>query len=209
MSVVRPGKWIVLEGPDGAGKTTQSELLQKTLTGYGVRSIRAREPGGTLLGERLRDLIKDPDLPMTSKAQLFALESARAQMIETLVIPALRCGDWVIMDRYTPSTIVYRPDISQSAIEELHTRFEFPEPDLYIFLLAPHRQLAGRITGGPDRFDNDKNAPFRNEHYLKLAPHFGAHVVYANNPIPLVSVDINNIVFERFYADIKVSSAAK
>lgn len=99
---------IVLEGPDGCGKTTQAELLAARLAQRGRCVRRLREPGGTALGEALRRLLLDPALDPCAEAELFGYLMARAELCRRVLDPALAAGEWVVLDRFWHSTIAYQ-----------------------------------------------------------------------------------------------------
>jgi len=99
---------IVLEGIDGCGKTTQTDLLAEGLTARGHAVRRLREPGGTRLGEQVRSLLLDPATQACPVAELFGYLTARAQLCSEILGPALARGEWVLMDRFWPSTMAYQ-----------------------------------------------------------------------------------------------------
>jgi dTMP kinase len=101
--------FIVFEGGEGCGKSTQTRALYRHLSRDGVQSILTREPGGTRLGERVRHHLKQTDgSPISPLAELFLITAARAQLVSEVIRPALRRGKVVICDRFTPSTLVYQ-----------------------------------------------------------------------------------------------------
>lgn len=103
------GRFIVFEGIDGAGKTTQFNLLKEYLQQQGVKVFAAREPGGTPVGEELRKILLNPqygDLHYRTEALLYA--AARAQLVYSKIIPALNEGKVVLCDRFVDSTIAYQ-----------------------------------------------------------------------------------------------------
>lgn len=102
---------ITFEGTDGSGKTTQAHLLAEELRRRGLDVVETREPGGTELGEAVRALILDPASPAATPLAMALLYSAsRAQLVETVIRPALGRGAVVIADRYTDSTLAYQGD---------------------------------------------------------------------------------------------------
>ncbi|WP_018935489.1 dTMP kinase [Thioalkalivibrio sp. ALJ24] len=103
------GRFLTLEGIEGAGKSTQMEALVAEVEGAGHRVRTTREPGGTGLGERLRGLLLDPDLPpMIPEVELLLMFAARAQHIAEVIEPALDAGAWVISDRFTDASFAYQ-----------------------------------------------------------------------------------------------------
>ena len=103
------GKFIVLDGPDGGGKTTQIGLLEERLQADGRNVIRTREPGGTAVGEKIRKILLDShDAEMSTQAELLLFLAARAQVTEQVIRPALEGGAIVLSDRYMLSSIVYQ-----------------------------------------------------------------------------------------------------
>ncbi len=103
------GKLITLEGGEGAGKSTQARLLAEHLTAAGLEVVVTREPGGSALAEKVRDLILDPTTPAHSQlAEALLFYAARADHLDGLIRPALDRGRWVICDRFSDSTRVYQ-----------------------------------------------------------------------------------------------------
>jgi len=102
------GLFITLEGVEGCGKTTQTELLASWCREQGHDCVVTREPGGTPLGEQVRSVVLDPGLAVDPLAELFLYLSARAQHVRTVIRPALEGGRWVLCDRFADSTLVYQ-----------------------------------------------------------------------------------------------------
>jgi dTMP kinase len=103
------GRLIALEGPDGSGKTTQIELLEKHLKQLGYEVVRTREPGGTEISEKIREIILDNDnsnMSYMCEALLYA--ASRAQLVNEIIKPALKAGKIVICDRFVYSSMVYQ-----------------------------------------------------------------------------------------------------
>jgi dTMP kinase len=99
---------IVFEGIDGCGKTTQVERLKQRLQKAGINAKHLREPGGTALGERQRDLLLDPATQACATAELFGYLQARAQLCHEVISPALQNGTLIILDRFYHSTLAYQ-----------------------------------------------------------------------------------------------------
>ncbi|NLJ99838.1 MAG: dTMP kinase [Clostridia bacterium] len=102
------GKFITLEGPEGSGKSTQGEILFHWLQGKGFDTVLTREPGGTCLGNYIRDILLNQDLAMDSRAEIMLYGADRAQHVEEIIRPALKTGKIVICDRFTDSSISYQ-----------------------------------------------------------------------------------------------------
>ena len=109
------GRFVVLEGIDGCGKTTQLQALRQWLPSSGLmapgaRLVVSREPGGTALGQALRELLLHPPqgVQPLPRAELLLYAADRAQHVEALLLPALEAGDWVLCDRFTGSTAAYQ-----------------------------------------------------------------------------------------------------
>jgi dTMP kinase len=103
-----PGRLITFEGVEGCGKTTQLLLLASHLQRRGITVVTTREPGGTPLGERVRDLLLDPRVVPVAAAELFLFEAARAQVVADVIAPALEAGTAVLADRFSDSSVAYQ-----------------------------------------------------------------------------------------------------
>ncbi|HEY2131957.1 MAG TPA: dTMP kinase [Acetobacteraceae bacterium] len=106
--VVQPGRFITLEGGEGAGKSTQTGLLVDALARAGLPVLRTREPGGAPGAERLRELLLNGDLSWSAPAETLLHFAARAEHAERTIRPALAAGIWVVCDRFADSTMVYQ-----------------------------------------------------------------------------------------------------
>src|SRR5476649_153099 len=105
----RRGRFIVLDGPDGAGKSTQVRMLADQLNANGIDTVLVREPGGTPAGEAIRALVLEHrKIDLSALTEAFLFQAARAQVVEQIIKPALAAGKWVICDRFTLSTLVYQ-----------------------------------------------------------------------------------------------------
>jgi dTMP kinase len=139
-----PGRFITLEGPDGAGKTVQAQRLAAALVGRGHGVVLTREPGGTRLGERIRVLLLENGGRVDPRADAMLFNAARAQLVAEIVRPSLATGQVVISARYTDSTLAYQgygeglPIIDLRALATVATGGL--DPDLTILLDVPARE---------------------------------------------------------------------
>lgn len=157
------GLFLVLEGVEGAGKTTQVALLSHWLAGQGVPHRTAREPGGTPVGEALRSLVLNrTDLDLPPESELLAILAARAAFVRDVVRPALERGETVVSDRYDLSTFAYQGWGRGLDLEDVRRMSAFAAggltPDLYIVLDVPVEMGADRQREqgkGRDRFEGE------------------------------------------------------
>lgn len=152
------GRFITIEGIDGAGKSTQTESLIALLKARGVEVVRTREPGGTPAGETIRELLLNEEMGVETETLLFF--ASRAEHVEKVIRPALERGAWVLSDRFTDATYAYQAGgkgMSGQRVEALEkwTLGDFA-PDLTIlFDISPetaHERLAARGVD-EDRFE--------------------------------------------------------
>jgi len=99
---------ISFEGIDGSGKTTQAKLLVETLTVLNLNPLLVREPGGTAVGERIRELLLDKNLTISTETEILLYAAARAELLQEVIRPAVKAGRLVICDRYIDSSIAYQ-----------------------------------------------------------------------------------------------------
>jgi dTMP kinase len=115
-----PGLFLVLDGPDGAGKTTQANRLAGWLRELGHDVVTCRDPGGTALGDRLRTLLFDRDsVPISIRSEMLLFMASRAQLVEDVIAPALKAGGIVVSDRYLLANIVYQGSAGGLQEEEI------------------------------------------------------------------------------------------
>jgi dTMP kinase len=146
--------FITLEGIDRAGKTTQARRLAEAL---GPGTLLLREPGGTPAGERIRELIKDPELELAPGAELLLFNAARAQLINQVVWPALDAGRDVVCDRFIDSTVAYQGVARGLGVERVEQLAELVVgscvPDLTVLLRVDPDRAFYRQTEIDDRFE--------------------------------------------------------
>ncbi|MDH2997145.1 dTMP kinase [Pasteurellaceae bacterium LFhippo2] len=172
------GKFIVLEGLEGAGKTTAHQVVLSVLNQAGISDVvMTREPGGTPLAEKLRNLIKhETEELVTDKAELLMLYAARIQLVDNVIKPALAQGKWVLGDRHDMSSQAYQGggrQIDRHLMQALKdTVLGDFEPDLTIYLdIEPEQGLArARGRGELDRIEQQSLDFFHRtrQRYLEL-----------------------------------------
>ena len=121
----RAGLFIVFEGVEGAGKTTHLRRLSRRLDRLGIAHIVVREPGGTPVGERIRDIVLDPGSELFPETELLLLLAARAEFVRRVVEPALARGELVLGDRYELSTFAYQGVAREIGLEVAREINEF------------------------------------------------------------------------------------
>lgn len=154
------GRLISLEGGEGAGKSTALAMCRQRLQHHGIEVVLTREPGGSPLAERIRELLLDPDAAaMCPEAELLLMFASRAQHVRETIRPALARGAWVLSDRYTDSSYAYQgggrglPDTVIAQLESFAVGGT--RPDLTLLLDLPVGQGLARAggRGGPDRIE--------------------------------------------------------
>lgn len=195
------GKFITLEGIDGAGKTTQLDVIRRYLEQRGIRVLATREPGGSPVGDRIRALLLAPPAAgMGADTEVLLLFAARAEHIAAKIRPALEQGTWVLSDRFTDSTYAYqiahhRVDPKRIAMLEDYVQGSM-RPDLTLLLdlqAASARTRAGKRSA-PDRFESEAQPFFEDvrAQYLKLARVHPQRVslIDADQPVEQVSAQV-------------------
>lgn len=199
------GRLITLEGPEGAGKTTQLAVMRAYLEASGVAVVTTREPGGTALGEQLRELLLTPrERSMTVDSELLLIFAARAEHLALVIRPALARGAWVLCDRFTDASYAYQGagrGLAESRIEVLETWVQGDlRPDLTVLFDLPvslglERAGARRTK---DRFEREDLGFFERvrESYRQRAARWPARyrVVDASQPLATVTTEVERIV---------------
>lgn len=178
------GKFITLEGVDGAGKSTHHAWLVDHLRAQGKRVVATREPGGTPLGETLRGLLLSQSMHLETEALL--MFAARREHLAQVILPALARGDWVVSDRFTDASFAYQGGgrgLAQARLEALESWVQGGfQPDLTLLFDVPVEvsQMRLAATGNAlDRFEQEQGAFFERvrQAYLQRAAQFPQRIV--------------------------------
>ncbi len=157
------GLFITFEGPDGSGKTTQLHKAAEALRAQGYEVLESREPGGTVLAEKVRNIVLDPDLPINNITEVLLYLAARSEHVEKVLAPAVAAGKIVLCDRFTDSTLVYQGLTRGLKLEELAELRNLNAyasnglvPDKTLLLDGAPEVLLGRrdARGVSDRYEN-------------------------------------------------------
>lgn len=198
------GKFITLEGMDGAGKTTHLGWLRGHLAGRGLPLTVTREPGGTPLGEALRQLLLDSPEPRTPDTEALLMFAARREHIATVIEPALAAGRWVLCDRFTDATYAYQAGGSGLAWDRIAALEHWVQgdlqPDLTLYFdLSPEvgRARTSRVRE-PDRFEREQLAFFERVRaaYLRRAAEHPQRIriIDAARSIAEIQKELQNII---------------
>ncbi|HZR01922.1 MAG TPA: dTMP kinase [Burkholderiales bacterium] len=160
------GRFITLEGMDGAGKSTHIPWIAEVLEQSG-RTVRVtREPGGTALGERLRELLLDPSQQVVPQTEALLMFAARRQHLETIILPALASGEFVVCDRFTDATFAYQGWGRGVSLDKLKVLEQWVQetfqPAITFYFDLPPEVARARMAGirSPDRFEQEQEAFF-------------------------------------------------
>jgi dTMP kinase len=164
------GKFITLEGIDGAGKSTHVRWIARFLRGRGFRIMVTREPGGTAAGEKLRRMVLERRQQLHPETETLLMFAARREHLDKLILPALQKGTWVLCDRFTDATYAYQSGGSRVAWEKVRMLEQWVQPRLQpdltiLFDVSPAvgRRRIGRKRR-PDRFEREQAAYYRRVH---------------------------------------------
>jgi dTMP kinase len=157
---VATGRLITVEGLDGAGKTTLVAGLTRELAARGRELLVLREPGGVELSERIRVLVKDPELSVDPRAEALLYAAARAQLVSEQLVPLLESGQWVLLDRFVDSSLAYQGAGRGLGVEAIRSLNELAtgglRPDRTLLLRIDPAEGRARIGGrDPDRLERE------------------------------------------------------
>jgi dTMP kinase len=153
--------FISFEGLDGCGKTTQAAMLAAALELEGRTVVRVREPGGTPIGERIRELLLDGDSVIGGAAEALLYAAARAQLVDQVILPALARGEVVVADRFIDSSLAYQGVARGLGLEQVLQANELATgglmPDITLLLELPPELAAARRDDTPDRIESESD----------------------------------------------------
>jgi dTMP kinase len=200
------GKFIVLDGPDGCGKSTQAELLVKWLGQQGVEAGKFRDPGDTAIGEKIREILLNPEhLAMSTQTEVLLYMAARVQLWAEKVSPALKSNKCVVLDRWLSSTCAYQGYAGGFGIDKIlkiaENCLEKVWPDLTIILDIDQASATGRMNRTLDRMEAKGGEYHKKvrEGFLELAKkQNNIFVIDASREIETIHKDIIRQIEEFF-----------
>ena len=206
------GKFIVIEGIDGCGKTTQINEISKWLPNSGLleknsKLIKTREPGGSLLGKKLRNLILDNNKnnKPSSLAELLLYSADRAEHVSKIISPALENKDWVISDRFADTTLAYQGygrNINLEIIKNIESIVcQGESPDITFFLeISEEQSILRRKSLTPDRIESEGINFLRrvNEGFKLIAKEKKWKTISASQNIDTISNEIKETLLKKF-----------
>jgi len=198
------GRFITLEGIDGAGKSTHLQWLAGLLESRGIPLRVTREPGGTGLGEKLRQMLLDRDQRLHPETEALLMFAARREHLDKVIVPALDAGTWVLCDRFTDATYAYQSGGSGLAWDRIAALEQWVQqglqPDITLcFDIAPEvgRARSARIKQ-PDRFEQEKDAFFSRvrQAYLRRAREHPErmHVIDGGEPVADIQIKLEVLI---------------
>lgn len=199
------GRFIVLEGLEGAGKSTAISTIKRFLTPLVPELIITREPGGTSVGEAVREILKAPEnyQQLNPEAELLLFYASRTQLVQQVILPALQRGAWVLADRFELSTFAYQGGGRKLDMDFIQALSDFSlhglKPDLTIFLdIHPEIGLQRAVARGKiDRIESESidffNTVYDSYHeHLKKFPL--VHIIDASKPLGEVQYLIKTVL---------------
>jgi len=200
------GLFITFEGPDGTGKTTNAQLLEEFLKSKGCDCLRTREPGGTKISEKIREILLNKDNGMSSQTEALLYAAARQEIVLQVILPALNEGKVVICDRFYDSSIAYQGygrELGEEYIRNINSAaIKMCEPDITFLLWSDEECTNSRVGGREkDRLEQENKEFFDRVRYgfLKIYEKEKERVVYidAQRPLKDVAEEIATITIEK------------
>jgi len=212
----KTGRFITLEGGDGSGKSTQIALLSDFLATRGIDVHVTREPGGTRLGEALREIILHNADPIDDKVELLLMFAARSQHVTNVIKPRLSNGQWVLSDRFTDATFAYQGGGRQMDVKDVEVLQNLVQgdfrPDKTILLDLPVEQGIRRLTHRGEAGDRieEQDLAFKQrvrEAYLERHRHCSSRIALVEATAPIQEVhkaiinEIDNLLSSSGYGN--------
>lgn len=194
------GRFVVLEGGDGSGKSTQARLLAEWLRCEGVTVVETFEPGAGAVGAVLRDVLLHGPAPVAPVAEALLMAADRAQHVATEIEPALARGDWVVCDRYVPSSLVYQGVVRGIGVDVVEQLSEVATaglaPDVVVLLDVSDAVADARRADESDRLEREGSAFHASVRaaYRGLAPAHGWVVLDADGDVEDVAARVRDVV---------------
>ncbi len=190
------GRFISLEGLEGVGKTTNRDYIETLLKGAGINVLVTREPGGTPVGEHLRDLLLHSGGEMLPITELLLMAASRVEHVRQVIEPALQQGRWVLTDRFTDASFAYQGggrELGEQTVASLHAMLHVNiEPDVTLLLDMPVEDGLKRMSARsePDRIEKEAEMFFIRARaaYLKRAQDHSDRMVVVDASLPLADV---------------------
>ncbi len=193
------GEMIVIEGIEGAGKSTAMSVVNRVLTELGVSELlHTREPGGTPIAEKLRTILKQgsQDERIVVQTEVLLMYASRAQLLNNVILPALEKGVWVVSDRYDLSSFAYQGGGRQVSLDVIETLSDFclqgfkPSLTLYIDVTPELSMQRVAMRGGKDRIESEDIEFFERVRsvYLEFAKH-SSSIKTIDGSLPLDAVE--------------------
>lgn len=196
------GKFITFEGIDGAGKSTHLAFVADLIRATGKTVVVTREPGGTPLGEKLRELLLHEKMHLETEALL--MFAARREHLAEVIEPAMARGDWVISDRFTDASFAYQGGGRKLALNKLEALEQWVhphlQPDLTLLFDVPLDVARARLDAArePDKFEREKAEFFdaTRKEYLRRAAEFPQrfHVIDSTRNIPDIQAELEKTI---------------
>ncbi len=191
-------KFIVLDGPEGCGKSTQLQFLRQRLESLGQSPVLVRDPGTTKIGEQIRAILLNPEnAEMGMRAEMLLYMAARAQMMVETILPALNAGKTVIADRFVSSTLAYQLNGDRLTADDIRSianiAIQGRWPDLVILLDMSPEESFRRVRREKDRIEQrpmEYHEQVRRNYLAQAANDPRYRIVDANRPPELVANDI-------------------
>ncbi len=198
----KQGNFIVIDGPDGAGKTTQIRLLSEHLRKKGVDVLALRDPGGTRIGDRIREILLDNKFTeMSIRCETLLYMASRAQLYSEKIKPALQNNKYVICDRWVSSTYAYQAVAGETGSEMVlrlaEAALERAWPDITVIIDVPSEIGLKRVGNNPDRMENKPPEFHRKvrQAFLDMAGRRNDfYVINGSNSISTVQNELRDIV---------------